>query len=49
MNELSTNLKSKVEKLQAQQKKTIAEIEQSRANEIEALNRRLEKSNRDRE
>jgi hypothetical protein len=49
MNELSANLKSKLDKLQAQQKKTISEIETSRANELEALNRRIEKLNRDRE
>lgn len=49
MNELSTNLKAKLDKLQAQQKKTISEIETSRANELEALNRRIEKLNRDRE
>jgi predicted nucleic acid-binding Zn-ribbon protein len=49
MNDLSTNLKSKIDKLQAQQNKTIAEIEESRDNQIEALNRRLEKAIRDRE
>jgi Skp family chaperone for outer membrane proteins len=41
MNELSTNLKARVDKLQAQQKRTLAEIEESRANQIETLNSRL--------
>jgi predicted nucleic acid-binding Zn-ribbon protein len=49
MSELSANLKAKVEKLQAQQKSTLAELEESRDNEIEALTRRLEKAQRDRE
>ncbi len=49
MNELSTNLKARVDKLQAQQKKTLAEIEESRANEIKILNSRLEKALRDRD
>lgn len=49
MNELSTNLKARVDKLQAQQKRTLAEIEESRANEIAVLTSRLEKALRDRE
>lgn len=49
MNELSTNLKARVDKLQTQQKKTLAEIEESRANEIKILNSRLEKALRDRD
>jgi septal ring factor EnvC (AmiA/AmiB activator) len=49
MNELSTNLKARVEKLQAQQKRTLTEIEESRANEIKVLTSRLEKALRDRE
>lgn len=46
---MSDNLRAKLEKMQSQQKKTISDLEESRANEIEALNRRLEKSGRDRE
>jgi|LakMenEpi03Aug12_release.lakeMendotaPanAssembly.Ray.scaffolds.fasta_scaffold6630114_1 hypothetical protein len=49
MSELSVNLRSKVEKLQAQQERTIKEIEESRENQIEALNLRLQKSQRDRD
>lgn len=49
MEELSANLRARVDKLQAQQKRTIAEIEQSRANELAVLNSRLEKALRDRE
>jgi Skp family chaperone for outer membrane proteins len=41
MNELSTNLKARVDKLQAQQKRTLTEIEESRDNQIETLNSRL--------
>jgi hypothetical protein len=46
---LSSNLKARIEKLVAQHKRTIAEIEDSRANEIGVLNGRLEKALRDRE
>ena len=49
MSELSDNLRAKLEKAQNQQKRTISDLEESRANEIEALQRRLEKSGRDRE
>ncbi len=41
MNELSSNLKARVDKLQAQQKRTLSEIEDSRANEIKILTSRL--------
>jgi DNA repair exonuclease SbcCD ATPase subunit len=49
MEELSANLRAKLEKLQAQHKKTIAEHQQSSANELAVLNSRLEKALRDRE
>lgn len=49
MEELSANLRSKLEKLQAQHKKTISEHQQSSANELAVLNSRLEKALRDRE
>lgn len=49
MDKLSSNLKAKLESMQAQQKRTIGDLEESRANEISVLNSRVEKAERDRE
>lgn len=49
MDELSRNLKAKVEKLQAQQTRTITELQESKANQLAVLTSRLEKALRDRE
>lgn len=49
MNDLAANLRARLEKLQAQQKSSLAELEQSRASEVEVLSSRVEKAGRDRE
>lgn len=46
MSDLSNNLKAKLEKLVITQKKTLAEIEESRANECQSLNERWERASR---
>ena len=49
MSDLSASMRDKFERLKAAQKKAILDMEESRNNEIDALTRRLEKANRDRE
>lgn len=47
MHSLSTNLKLKIEALIATQKNALTEVEVSRAEELEALQRRLDKASRE--
>ena len=49
MSDLSASLKEKLERLRAAQKKAISDMEESRNNEVDAINCRVEKANRDRE
>lgn len=49
MNEFSNNLNDKVKRLQTAQRKALDELEASRHEQIDNLNSRLEKANRDRE
>ena len=49
MSELSSNLRKRIEELQRTQKQTLTEIELSKKETIEALTRRVEKLEREKE
>jgi len=49
MADLTATLKDRLEKLKEQQRKTVNELEESKAQEVEVLNSRWEKATRDRE